>query len=63
MELIVHIVLGLAIVGLIYEYVKLIQGYAKLADAYEQLELEAFSVTEQVLMTYTSATSSKSLFT
>lgn len=42
MELIVHIILGLAVVGLIYEHVKLIKGYVDLADAYEQLELEAF---------------------
>lgn len=42
MELIVHIVIGLAIVGLIYKHIKLIKGYVDLADAYEQLELEAF---------------------
>lgn len=42
MELFVHIVVGLAIAGLIYEYVKLIKGYVTLADAYEQLESEAF---------------------
>lgn len=42
MELFIHIIVGLAIIGLIYEYVKLISAYANLADAYEQLELESF---------------------
>jgi len=42
MELIVHIIVGVAVFGLIYEHVKLRVAYKTVYDAYEQLELEAF---------------------
>jgi len=42
MELIVHIIIGIATLGLIYEYAKLRVAYKTVYEAYEQLELEAF---------------------
>ncbi len=42
MELFLHIIVGLAIVGLIYEYIRLLKGYENLAEVFVDSEAEYF---------------------